>query len=500
MKTIHIAFVTLILATLACNLTQSSEPERVQPPDSSDGSSEHGTEATDLAAATVQLLALVEEGTGYSSVWSGSGSIVSSEGLILTNAHVVEGIGDAIDALGVGITEATDIPPELTYLAELIAIDYDLDLAVVRVATDLEGNPVSVALPYVEIGDSDQVEIGDSLRILGYPGIGGETITLTEGSISGFTAERSIAGRAWIKTDATIAGGNSGGMGTNQAGQLIGVPTIVSSGSEQADSVDCRPLADTNRDGFIDEADTCVSVGGFINALRPVNLALPLIEAARSGAGYVAGVPPDLSIEGFDTSDVFFTNLEFSDGVTEDDQPVSLWFALPSGATELCIFWDYEAMVDGMSWSVFWFEGEDYLEEGSLPSETWNGGDSGNWWACIFQTEGLSDGLYEVSLEVEAEVIATESIFIGGNRAVVEFTLANNSLFDICYVQVSPSAAQNWGPDELGGDEILFSGEQRIVDLATGQYDVRLSDCDGETLVEEYEIDLQQAEVFSFEN
>ena len=47
--------------------------------------------------------------------------------------------------------------------------------------------------------------------------------------------------------------------------------------------MDCRALADTNRDGYIDENDTCVPTGGFINAVRPVQLALPLIEAARSG-------------------------------------------------------------------------------------------------------------------------------------------------------------------------------------------------------------------------
>jgi hypothetical protein len=130
----------------------------------------------------------------------------------------------------------------------------------------------------------------------------------------------------------------------------------------------------------------------------------------------------------------------------------------------------------------------------------WNGGDYGNWWACIFQTEGLEDGLYEVSLEVEAEIIATESVFVGGNREVVDFILVNDSSLEVCYVQLSPSFAQNWGPDELGGDEVLFGGEQRIFELATGIYDVRLSDCDSETLAEEYEIDLQQSEVFTFEN
>ena len=139
------------------------------------------------------------------------------------------------------------------------------------------------------LGDSDSVEIGDSLQILGYPGIGGETITFTEGAVSGFTSDRSVEGRAWIKTDATIAGGNSGGMAANALGELIGVPTIAASGAEGGDIVDCRPVADTNRDGSIDQFDTCVPIGGFINGLRPVNLALPLIAAAQSGVAVSAG-------------------------------------------------------------------------------------------------------------------------------------------------------------------------------------------------------------------
>ena len=149
--------------------------------------------------------------------------------------------------LGVAVTGRTDEPPELTYRAEIASADYDLDLAVIRIVADMNGNPVSPNLTAIALGDSDQVEIGDHLRVLGYPGIGGETITFTEGAVSGFTSERSVDGRAWIKTDATTAGGNSGGMAVNMAGQLIGVPTRASAGETEGDIVDCRPVVDTNR-------------------------------------------------------------------------------------------------------------------------------------------------------------------------------------------------------------------------------------------------------------
>jgi len=60
------------------------------------------------------------------------------------------------------------------------------------------------------------------------------------------------------------------------------VPTRVGSGG-RGEVVDCRALADTNGDGVIDNKDTCIPIGGFINAIRPIQLALPLINAAKSG-------------------------------------------------------------------------------------------------------------------------------------------------------------------------------------------------------------------------
>ena len=64
------------------------------------------------------------------------------------------------------------------------------------------------------LGDSDALHLGDDILILGYPGIGGETITLTRGEVSGFhLCKRGYGNRAFIKTSATIAGGNSGGSG-----------------------------------------------------------------------------------------------------------------------------------------------------------------------------------------------------------------------------------------------------------------------------------------------
>ena len=243
--------------------------------------------------AAVEIIAVDRDGN---SAWRGSGSIISADGLILTNAHVVLAPRNfPLGGLVVALTLKPDEPPEPTYLAEVMQADADLDIAVIRVVSDLDGNPIersSLNLPVVPIGDSDILELGDAVTILGYPGIGGETITLTSGEVSGFTAESNVGKRAFIKTSATIAGGNSGGMVLNGQGELIGIPTQVGSGGD-ADIVDCRPLADTNRDGSVDDNDTCIPTGGFINALRPVKLAMPLINAAAEGRVMIVEAPSE---------------------------------------------------------------------------------------------------------------------------------------------------------------------------------------------------------------
>ncbi len=453
-----------------------------------------GSRAAELATAVVQILALDAEG---SPVWSGSGTVISADGLVLTNGHVVDDRSGEYDALGVALLKRTDEPPEMMYLAEIVAVDYALDLAVIQIASDLDGNPTTVDLPFVAAGDSDRVEIGDHIRILGYPGIGGETITFTDGVISGFTAERSVGDRAWIKTDATIAGGNSGGLAVNDAGELVGVPTIAGSGSGD-EPVDCRYVADTNRDGDIDEQDTCVPVGGFINGLRPVNLGQPLVDAALSGRTYVSPIETEPEpASGFDTGNVSFSDLAFADGVTADDRPTKVWDALPSAVTDVCGFWDYEGMIDGMSWEALWFIDSEVNEEGSIVDDTWVGGESGNWWVCIIDDSGLADGLYELVLSVEGEAMGSSAVFVGGDHPSVAFDVENDSSVPICYVFLSPLGAQNWGFDKLGTDEGVDTGDTTTFKVPAGTYDLLIEDCDQKTLIEEYELDISEDSVYT---
>ena len=131
------------------------------------------------------------------------------------------------------------------------------------------------------------IHVGDHLSIFGFPTIGGNTITFTSGNFAGWTPEDQVGDRAWMKLDATIAGGNSGGLAANDNGQIIGVPTIASAGTG-GNITDCRPVQDTNGDGTLDANDTCIPIGGFINGARPINLAKAMILAANNRQEYAS--------------------------------------------------------------------------------------------------------------------------------------------------------------------------------------------------------------------
>jgi S1-C subfamily serine protease len=117
--------------------------------------------------------------------------------------------------------------PEPKYTAAVVAEHHALDLAVLRITGDEFGATLTDAgaLPFVPLGDSSSVRQGDHLDLFGYPVIGGGTLTYTDGVVSGFNFEEGIDGAAWIMTNATMAGGSSGGAAIDRAGQLIGIPT-----------------------------------------------------------------------------------------------------------------------------------------------------------------------------------------------------------------------------------------------------------------------------------
>lgn len=198
--------------------------------------------ASDIALSSVRIDVYTEEEGREVLAGHGSGTIIRGDGQIITNAHVVNGA----DEIVVCLTSDAGLPPTPTYNAEVVAVDYVLDLALIQITTDLDGHEVvrsELDLPALDVGSSDDIDLGHRIRIFGYPGYGSETVTLTQGTVSGFVSEDLGDGtmRVWIKTDTDISFGNSGGTAVDDRGLQIGIPT-AGMGSEMETLGYLRPI------------------------------------------------------------------------------------------------------------------------------------------------------------------------------------------------------------------------------------------------------------------
>jgi serine protease Do len=378
-----------------------------------------------IMKGVVQIVALRQGFLGgMSPAWTGSGTVVHPSGIILTNCHVANPRAMGMpappaDRLGIAITERSDETPVLTYFAEIVVQAPQVDLAVLRIVTRVDGQKVTgLNLPYVPIGDSDALDLGDTLSIFGYPGIGGDTVTYTSGSVAGFTQQKEInVRRAWIKTDATIAGGNSGGTAVNSNGQLVGVPTQAAAGTGIT-PVDARPVVDTNQDGRIDQRDTPMAVGGFINGLRPVNLAAALLQKAgvsmsqaeRVSIPMMPAPKPSSSIGPVPMGQPIFSTLLFSRSVSQDGRPINPAVILPSGGKELYATFDYAGMQNGIAWGQVWAVNGKKI---GSQEEKWDKGSRGRRTLSLTRPQSLPDGLYHLILTVGKQVLAEGEVTVG---------------------------------------------------------------------------------------
>ena len=146
----------------------------------------------------------------------GTGVIMTPDGYIVTNAHVISGGKSCWIALDTGVT----------YEAMLVGYDEDEDLAVLK-AVD------AADLPAAEFGDSDQLVVGEKAYAIGNP-LGIELRgTLTDGIISAVNREIEVGDgyMTTIQTTAALNNGNSGGPLINSSGQIVGINTLKMSGS-----------------------------------------------------------------------------------------------------------------------------------------------------------------------------------------------------------------------------------------------------------------------------
>ncbi len=192
----------------------------------------------------------------------GTGIIVSEDGYIITNSHVVDG--------GKSTSITVDLYDGSQYKGNVLWSDETLDLAVVKIDAK--------ELTAAEIGDSDAVEIGDYSVAIGNPlGLDFER-SVTQGIISGLnrtitttdgTSQNTMEGL--IQTDASINSGNSGGPLLNSKGQVIGINTAKASSAEGL--------------GFA----------------IPINTVVPIIEEIKTSGTYEQSY---LGISGYDLEDI----------------------------------------------------------------------------------------------------------------------------------------------------------------------------------------------------
>jgi serine protease Do len=146
----------------------------------------------------------------------GSGFVISAEGLVITNHHVV--------------ADATEVKVHLgdrDFKAEIRGMDEETDLAVLKIEVD-------EPLPFLPMGDSDLLRVGDWVMVIGNPLALGQTVTVGVVGAKGRTigVNRDASFENFIQTDAAINRGNSGGPLVNLAGQVVGIATAMNWGAE----------------------------------------------------------------------------------------------------------------------------------------------------------------------------------------------------------------------------------------------------------------------------
>lgn len=204
----------------------------------------------DIVSRSVVLV----EADGTDCGWRGSGTIILDGSYVLTNQHVS---GEGECDITVWFTDSASAVPTKSVTAKVVVSDEQVDLAVIRLFNDL-GEPFSDPSRQALTIRAVTPELGEKVFILGYPGLGGSTITLTSGDFAGIDLSEQIK---FFKTTASMNPGVSGGAALNEKGELVGIPT-----------------AGIGADIVCEGDDECVANGSTIGLVRPASYAQDIIS------------------------------------------------------------------------------------------------------------------------------------------------------------------------------------------------------------------------------
>lgn len=211
-------------------------------------------------AATVHIISGKEDGEeGFQGQSTGSGVIINSEGLVLTNYHVVFPNGDKDVEIWAGLVDTRNgyLPPSQVVKLKVIQADKDLDLALLQIVPKQDSKKKKY--PYLSLVSDPELTYGDTLTLVGFPSAGGLTTTVVKTNIIGFDEEE-----GWIKVEGSVMRGASGGAVVNKRGELVGIATKVAADRSPLFDEDGLPLGTVllGTVGFVRSADT---IATFIN-------------------------------------------------------------------------------------------------------------------------------------------------------------------------------------------------------------------------------------------
>jgi S1-C subfamily serine protease len=221
---------TIVSTTTTTTLPVSTQQETLTVYNNEEVAQPNKADQTSIIKKTIQVIA--EDcglGPDDREAWTnlGSGVLVSSNGYIISNSHILD---DCYGEIYIATTDNPDTTTEIKYLAEIIEQSKDLDLVLLKIVSSFDNLPVEDNFEYFQLYESTQLQLGEAISIWGYPTARGDGISynlkinLTKGTISGFESDFNQQ-RGWIITDADITYGNSGGAALDNNGRLIGIPT-----------------------------------------------------------------------------------------------------------------------------------------------------------------------------------------------------------------------------------------------------------------------------------
>ncbi len=343
-----------------------------------------------------------------------TGTIISADGLIITNAHSVvrNSVCDG-DSLIVSLNVNLNEPPIPKFRAEIATADAGLDIALLKITRELDGRLIAAGslplLPFVEIGNANTVSIDDNIVVAGYRDVGNRAVAVTRGTVTAFIAEPRGGGRTWFKTRAEIPGTMSGGGAYNSSGQLIGIATSAQFG-RRGGAASCQFIDDTNQDGIINNNDHCVPTGDFISTIRPISLAQSLIRGAVLDLSVeVHSVPQQLSPPAGPPA---FSRLLFAPSVV-DGFPSTVVGSMPANSQSLYLFFDYRNMTSDTVYELRVTRDGIPDPTFSLPPVHWSGGQAGLWHIGSGD-QPWANGTYQFTLLINGLAAGTQQIVIGG--------------------------------------------------------------------------------------